>query len=424
MTLVLSANAIPGSSTWVDSATLIGGGGGELETILARPRLAPDTDNSYVNSIYPASTAKTLTFTAPVDLTIKNALFWPVAISNGAVDNFQLNFAAFFSFSRIEVVSGTGPNVGESFISGFGIPCGCYTPENVTKTPEFNIQMDAGDVLEIDLYFIGGTTYGIYSIELTYDTGLSADDTTYFVGGTALPLAVATLAPSVAATGTITITGTPTAPGNTITISGPFDEFGNVSSGVGGTLTGNAGGVGANTWDTDTVGIENIRDEILANLQSGSNNWDGAYTFAAQSTNAIVVTRVPVGAVGNADIFLKSGANISVSSSMLTGGTSPIVPTTMATPDVDLTITSVFGLNPVGATFNPPVQYNANQGYFTSITVNAVAVEFGPVTLQPSNAYSSIWECSFDADAGDTIVVNGRAPGGILLYFAMAGVRR
>lgn len=424
MSLVLSASAIPGDSNWVDASTILSGGSGALEIILARPRLAPTTSNSYINSITPGGTTKTLSFTAPVDLTIMNALFWPIAITNGAVDNFTLNQAPLFSMGRIEVMSGTGPNVGESFISGVGIPAGCYAPENVTKTPSFNIQMDAGDVLEIDLIFIGGSTFGVYSIELTYDTGLSAEDPTYFIGGTVAPLAVATLSPDAAATGTITITGTPTTAGDTITIQGPFADFGDVSTGVGGTLTGNAGGVGANTWDTDTVGITAIRDEILANLELGSNHWDGDYTFAASGIDAITVTRAQAGAIGNADILQEVGANITVSGAFLTGGTSPIVATTIAEPDYDLTVTSVFGINPVGATFNPPTLYNAISGYLTSITVNGIAAEFGPVTLIPPSTLSNQWECSFNVDAGDTIVVNGRSPYGLIVYFALAGTRR
>lgn len=64
-----------------------------------------------------AGVAKSVVFTAPIDLTLKNLIFYPTLI---VVDGPQIQTANGISIGSM-VVAGTGPDVG-SHLDGFGIP--------------------------------------------------------------------------------------------------------------------------------------------------------------------------------------------------------------------------------------------------------------------------------------------------------------
>lgn len=419
---VLGTTAVPGAGSWVDAASIVGGGGGELYTILARQRLAPTFGDSTVLTVNQGGTL-TLTFTAPKALTLKNLVFLPTQVLSGDVDNQYVDFSTLCLLERLEVTAGTGPNVGSSFVEGGGFPLGGFALQNVVYAPTFDIALDEGDTIEMDVTYAIPNGQAALDVFFTFVDGQTDDDPSYFLSHAAPSTGVAVL-PGDAATGLITVTGTPTSPGNTITVQSAYGGLFGLAANIGGVLTGASGGgaSGANTWDTDVVGIENIRDEILAALQDGANNWDGEYTFAAVDTDQISVTRVLAGAIGNGDLFARSGANLTVSGASLASGTSPAASLSLAASTLDLTATHVVcALANVGSVATPPTLFFPLPPVVTGVTVGGTPVDALPSLLPTGPNQVLQAPASFTITAAAAVVVQVRAPAGALVYPGIVG---
>lgn len=429
MTLVLTATAANnGEASWLDSASILGGGGSLLDTILSRARINPDVSNTYINLLSSASTSKTLTFTAPKDITIKNILCVPQFVdqSGNIAKVYNSNGQVFIQ--RIEVTAGTGPHVGESFISGFGVPSLLFTPQNTVFMPELNWQLAEGDTLEIDITVLQlGVNILLYNIALTYeDTLLSDTDPLYFVASPEQPISSeGTIAPQAPATGSITITGTPSVPGDTITLTGYYIENGFIQS-VGGVLTGASGGAGAQEWDTDITGIENIRDEILSKLQGGSGPWDDYWIFSAVDTDQISIISRSDGPIGNISTLAESSGVITVSGATLTGGTTIPSTLTLEQPTYDLTISRVCLTLPVGASLTPNIPLYVTNTNMNDLTVDGTSVGLGSIEILPTNDVATIITADFPVDAGSDIelTIQTSASAGTIVAACMCGTRR
>lgn len=120
----------------------------------------------------------------------------------------------------------------------------------------------------------------------------------------------ATTGAGVEASGTIQLTGQPTAGTDTVTVNGTSIAF------VSALTTGNQVLVGSSTQITAA--------NLWAFLQNSTDTNIIKATYALNtSTNTITATYFEVGTVGNAFTLAKSGANITISGSVFTGGVNP-----------------------------------------------------------------------------------------------------
>jgi hypothetical protein len=427
MPQVLAANTVPGASYWLDASALGGGGGDALFAILSMPRLAPDTTDSFTPMVLRGATP-TFTFTAPKDLTIKNAVIFDVVqgIEGLGIDT-NGNVANYLVITSISV-AGTGPNAGSEFVSGGYFPMGGFSVHSTVFAPTFDIALAAGDVLSITLQSVQTDFTLPLALILTYEDGLAGDDPTYFIGIAADLPTLFNVAPGNSATSVITVTGTPTAPGNSITILGEYGSFGiGVEGGtvesIGGTLIGaNGGGApGANSWDTTLVGVTNIRDGILAALSDADNNWTPGYTFAALNADAITMTRDAEGTIGNADRLLVSGANLTITQP--TGGTSPERSQALAAAPaalvIDHIVTGPFGSG--GVNFYPAIGFYAFPSLVTGVDVNGVPVDVGAYQLEQGISYPTQVPVQFDVPAAGVVTLRARTPMGAALLVGVTG---
>ena len=134
--------------------------GTRLEKILSKPHLSPEyTDGDMgaliLRSEITARPAKTLTFTAPEDLTIRKLLFFTYSNALVVLKNIVFTNLNDIVISRIEVVSGTGPDVGLNIIDGSpgGIRANFFNLRSLDTTPELNIRANAGDVIEVEIAY-------------------------------------------------------------------------------------------------------------------------------------------------------------------------------------------------------------------------------------------------------------------------------
>ena len=358
-----------GPVSWVDSASVRTA----EAAILSKPRLsetfaAGETSiaKAFLGDFGSLVTTKTFTFTAPVDMTLRNWVF-PATIAStdsgtGAIIRY-INTSYLMYIDSI-VVAGTGPDVaGSPYLLGDGLPAGMFSMANVLTAPLFNLRLAAGDTVTLEAFVVNnqGTAQVPYECFMTYDVGIDTSvKPTYFVGsaGEAAPGWSPLVAATPEAGGTITVTAATFADGERIRIVNDYEGFSfDEPSGVGGTLTGSSGGggTGTNTFDSDIIGVTLLRDAILAALQDGGNAWTGQYTFAALSTNAITVLRDgTAGLIGNTDEFTTNSGSISLdgggnlSGSLLGTSTVPL-----ATPGFDLDLHRVYVNYSLGLGFVP-----------------------------------------------------------------------
>lgn len=359
---------------WVDSGLVPTG----AAALLDKPFIYEDVasnDITYVPPLAATSVARTAVFTAPEDCTVRNLVFSPtVADSSG---NFVLiTENAYRLLIGTVTIAGTGPDVG-SRIEGFGIPCGMFTLPNLLRAPRLNWKLNAGDTITLTFHFFGGGTRGVpYHAGFTYDPGHdNTDQPAQFIGSTAAPGAAATIT-TTASTGTITVTASPTTPGDQITLRG----WGGPVTTAGGVLSGSAGGggTGTNTWDTNVTGVTNIRDAILNALQDGGNDFASFYTFSASGIDSIDVARQSGGALGNLDEFTTTSGSLSLSGSgTLTGGAGGTANIVFQAPSVPITVEAVY------------VQSISN-GIFPTVILASFPSAFGALNIggSPSSEFA------------------------------------
>lgn len=422
-TFVYATTSVPGQGFFLDAAALGGGGGDALLTILNRPRLVPNSTDGFTPMLLAGATP-TLTFTAPKNMLLRNIIFFDALRGiEGVGVTTQANVSNNVVMTSLSV-AGTGPNAGTQFLAGGYYPLGQFSIYGVVQAPTLDIAMAAGDVLSMTLAGVAVDVSMPLAIAIAYDDGLSGDDPTYFLGIDAALPGIFLIAPGAAATTLITVVGTPTAPGNRITIQGDYGSFGSGVEGgvidpIGGSLFGSAGGgaSGTNTWNSNTAGITPIRDAILAALQDGGNKWASTYTFSASGAAAITGTRSAEGTIGNADTVNSLGANLTVTGP--TGGTSPVATKNLAAAPVDLTLNQIV-TTPYGQStlFYPALQFYAFPSLITSVAVAAAPAAVGAFQLMQGLSTSTQATVEFDVDAGQVVTLSARSPAG---YAAMVG---
>lgn len=369
--------------------------------------------------------AKTVVFTAPIDMTLKNLIFEQTLIgSTGTI--FQTANLVMISTM---VVAGSGPDVG-SIIDGFGIHGAVFASTNIGDAPELNIRLAAGDTITMDFWNLSGEDSVNYSCSFTYVPGLGATPPKRFIGAPVAPGAFGFFSTaSVAATGSLTVVTAPLAAGDTVILENGFLN-GFDETFVGGTLTGVAGArtPGSNDFDATTPGtVTAMRDEILAALSDPANQWDAGWTFAASGVDSIDITRKTAGAIGNSDMLSASttpAGGITVSGSLLTGGVSPIDSVAMATPTVAMTLEKVYISSFFPATQTPPLLITVPPE-FVNIEINAdpAIAGVGPVQMPNDSARVGVVTTEPVALApADTIDITGRSAAGPgLLYLVVMG---
>lgn len=302
----------------------------------------------------PPTLTKTLTFTAPKDLTLRNLVFLPTYhLTNPEGVIIALYDQSYMLTFNDVVVAGTGPDVG-SYLIGSGLPGGLFSLRNLLIAPAFNLRLAAGDTVSIDVYAFNltGSRANPYNVIFTYDEGIDTSvKPSYFVGpvGGTATAGLFSIPAATQATGTIQVTSASIGAGESLTIRNDFSQYqGPYTSSAGGTLTGQSGGgaSGANTFDSDITGITPIRDAILAALQDGSNAWadEPWYTFASSGADSIIVTRILEGLLGNTDEFTTTSGSLSLTPSgdTLGGATVGTLTVPLVTPTIGLDFTRVY----------------------------------------------------------------------------------
>ena len=144
-------------------------------SILSKPSLTEDlalSDATFVPKVSIPTVAKTIVYTAPVDLTVRNLVFDSTAfepLDSGA--GLIWNDQSFnMLFGKI-TIAGTGPDVGDH-VEGFGVYCGLFSVWNLLIAPRLNYRMAAGDTLSITVYNAAGSAIIPYNLVATYDTGI------------------------------------------------------------------------------------------------------------------------------------------------------------------------------------------------------------------------------------------------------------
>ena len=160
--------------------------GTRMQDIVDKPHLSPEYSDGDMGAMtYPSGVTnqpiKTFTFTAPENLTIKRLLFFPYSnyfISPLSQENPIITMLNSLLVRRIEVVSGTGPEVGTNLISGDsgGICANIFSIRSVEFFPELNLRINSGDVIEIDICYRNFLNTAFQSLFvnpiLTYNRGI------------------------------------------------------------------------------------------------------------------------------------------------------------------------------------------------------------------------------------------------------------
>lgn len=388
---------------WVDSGLVPTGAAALLDKPFIYEDLAA-SDITFVPPLAATVVARTAVFTAPEDCTVRNLVFTPtVADSSG---NFVLiSENAFKLIIGTVTIAGTGPDAG-SRIEGFGIPCGLFTLPNLLRAPRLNWKLDAGDTITLTFHFIGGGSRGVpYHAGFTYDPGQDNNDPpAQFIGSTTAPGAAAAI-PTTASTGTITVTASPTTPGDQITLQG----WGGPTTTAGGVLTGSAGGGGSgtNTWDTNVTGVTNIRDAILAALQDNSNDFAAFYTFASSGIDAIDVTRQFTGPIGNLDEFTTTSGSLSLTGSgNLTGGAGGTANIAFQAPSAPVTVEAVYVQSVSNGIF-PTVILASFPSAFEALNIGgSPSSEFAPFILPSDQNVTGYSEGSASVPASTSVDID------------------
>jgi len=350
----------------------------------------------------PFSKTRTAVFTAPVDLTLKNFLFYTSGYlldpgeetktvnSGGPVFILQIN------------VAGTGPDVG-SLMDGAVLTCLPFIPDNAGVSPEWGVRMNAGDTISIVLSSLGGED-SFYNAEFTYEEGLSDTLPKRFIGG----VFTQTGALNFQSSGTISVNAAPLSVGDGVSLSTNFAGLKISSqSSSGGGLTGVAGPrtPGQNDFDASLPTVTEIRNDMLASLQDFSNSWSSAgggllssndWDFSAVGADQILVETnlFQSGAIRNLDIFEANSSNpgdLTVTGTgFLQGGTSGAETLPSGSPTVDCVLESVYF---AGFPFavSPPLVFNA------TYTVGNVLVNSDPniAGVGPKNLPNIMNKCGF-----------------------------
>lgn len=428
-----------GGYAWTDSAQVRVG----LEKILSKPYISETyaslTDTNIALTTDGITPSKTVTFTAPVDCTIRNLVFFPVHQTTVADDPtnmysgtlLDINYAGVMYFGQI-TVAGSGPDTG-TYVDGSGVPCGIFSLHNIIDNPQLNYRLAAGDTLSLTLWAFGvqGRTFNPYQLVAFYDEGFDTTVTPRRWIGTAstatFVTSTAALTGAGAATGTITVTAASVSGGDTIRLASET-SFGSDLIFAGGTLTGQSGGgaSGNRTWDSDITGITNIRDAILSALQDNANPWTGAWSFAASSTDAITVSRQREGLFGNFDEFEITATNISATPSTGTlSGSVAALDTAVGgfqAPSVDMNIDTIWMGNFISSAVEP-------SAYFLDTpSLHALRVGGSPVTgFPPAKMWgeAKTWKAmrgSEDVTASTAVSLDIRNPNGAgFLILCMSG---
>jgi hypothetical protein len=389
----------------------------QLGAILNKPHLAPEFGTGEMAVVSdPSGTTETLTFTAPETLTLRNLVIFPVSATTSGEPVYVTDPSYLMTMGRLSVVSGTGPDVGLTLFEGTGAGgMGVFGIRNVDFAPKFNIRMDAGDVLELDVVSIAAGRW-TYAIIFTYERGIdSTVSPKRFIGGASSPTFFGLVGGSVAASATLTVAAAPTT--DTVQfIPEPTFEFANITTP---TLSGTSGG-SSSEYDSDIAVITDLRDDILTVLSNSANDFDDNWTFASSGSDAITVTRSNNGAGGNFDLMIPSGTDLTVTS--FSGGISPNVTVSALTPTSDYLITDIYAYFIEGATPHPATSY-VHGFEIIDIEIDSSPITIGRACLPPQLSMVARKQVNVPVSSGQTVDIIARysgAAGGKVLVFLIA----
>lgn len=366
---------------------------------------------------------RTLTFTAPEDLTIQNLIFDIVVtpVTQTEVGSSQ-DFSHYVGLSRMRVVSGTGPDVGYDVFEGNSpASMGLFSRINLGMAPRLNIRMAAGDVLEMDvasgLTFgstPGGSTPGNIPLTMyfTYEEGIDLSLTRKkILGGQSVSSTIFSQnsTAGTAASATITVLTAPAT--SRIAIQRAFINQG---SSIGflddPDLLPGTGASGTNTYDNTIATVNGLRDNLVTVINDSANQFD-LWTAAPAGAGTLSVTRNDVGASANYE-FIDTGGDFS--GTQFSGGTSTSVGASAFTPTSNLIIKNIYynsysDVNPFGPILSPG-QTRWHHGIeITGLEINGSPVSIGRSALPPMNTPIGKKIVNVPVNTGETIEIFGRA---------------
>jgi hypothetical protein len=385
---------IDGATTWVAFTT------GSPPTPVVQKQLSP-TLAIGDETILQANGTDTFSFTATEDCTLKQLIFEATAVNVGTTAaQYVQNNGQNVSIDRIEVVSGTGPDVGRTLLDGTGVSALFFTSQNLPIVPELNIRLDAGDVVEIDLTERSNNQASL-QFAWTYESGYSGSVLPKrILGGLApSPFFANNIVGAAGSAASLTVASSPA--GAIVSITPALESTLNLSP------AGGPRSSGSNDYDNTLGTVTAIRDDMLAAFQDPANAFAGTYSFAANGADGIDITRNATGAMTNYDEIGSNDASVTVTP--FSGGTSDIITTAGSAPSSDVTITDVY----MGLTFGGNVPRDGRLPFaeLTGIDIASSATEMAPARVPGDSSRALRQQVNETALTGASIEVRARYGG-------------
>jgi len=410
---LLTAVGESGPVSWEDSEQIPLS---DVNNLMNKKTLSPEWTSAESPLMRTDSSTRTLTFTAPEDLTIQDLIFEVTAsIITATSSGTAYDYSHFFVLESLSVVSGTGPDVGYDVFEGnSGAFMGMFSQRNIGMTPRLNIRMDEGDVLELELAqgITSSGTPGCIPISMyfTYESGKDLSLTRKkILGGNAVETAFTEdISAGVAASATITVNS---APATEDLDFQRLTENDGIIFDLESILSSGAGTAGTNTYDSAAGTTTLLRDSIIDAINDSTNLFDDDWTASIGGAAIVTVTQNGAGASGNYDIIDTPGSDFTVTA--FTGGTSTSVGSFVFTPTVDIVLTNIYytvysDVNPFGPLISPGYTW-AHSIEITALEVDGVDVPIGRGSMPPMNTPMGNKHLNVPVSAGETIEVFARA---------------
>lgn len=319
-----------GATTWVVIGT-----GGSVSSV-AQQTLGP-TLAIGEEQILQANGSTTLTFVATEECTLRKLVFEPTVLEVGTTAaQIVENPAQNMSIDRLEVVSGTGPDVGRTLLEGGGVVGIFFAAQNIANSPDLGIRLDAGDVVEIDVSERSNNQV-LFDVAFTWTPTYSATLPKRILGSAAgPPFFAANIAGSNSSLGNLTVLAAPATAIITLTPVG--------QSPLNLTPAGGPRSSGANDYDNTIGTVTGLRDEIFAAFTDPANQFTSLYNFISGGVGVpdqIAIERLLPGAATNYD-RVTTNQLAEFSTTIPSGGTSDEVTVAAVSPADNVTITDVY----------------------------------------------------------------------------------
>lgn len=397
-----------------------------MSIYLERPHLAPEYGGGETGALVgPAGTTQTLTFTAPEDLTLRRLLVYPSQTVDPTNNIMKVKQPAFImGLQRLVVASGTGPDVGLDIYEGTGAAhMAVFDIRNVDASFDFDIRMEAGDVLEMDITVLADINPEPVTMIFNYDRGIDLLTAPKLLLGSPTPLSGLAFGQTLGTSGTAT--SRTLLVNNAPTTSELKIQEHRLSSAEGQsvTITGTPGG-SASQYDSSLLTANDVRNSLFNVLTVTHPEVGGflsKFNFSTFIGVGITIQRANVGVAGNYDLIESSNLLDFVFLGPTTGTS---VPTTarMTDPSVGCNLIRLYAGSTISFSSSPfTTSYNGI--HVPKLQINAVDVPIGGGLVNPDQSMIIGKKLNVPIDPGDTIDVfskyEGTNPFG-LLYLGVA----